>query len=214
MENATFSHQVINYLSTLNGPVAYGTIFAVLFACGLGLPVPEDITLITAGVLSSAGSISLPGALIVGYFGVLIGDSILFFAGRKYGRNVFKLPLFRRVFTPDRIQLAEARIQRNAKMICFMARFLPGLRAPIFLTAGVMKVRPSIFILQDGLAAIISVPIWIFVGHWFGENIDPAIKIAKRLQLGLFIALVLVVGIYFLRRRGQKKVAPHQRPQI
>lgn len=200
---------MLNYLATLNGPLAYTAIFGVLFACGLGLPVPEDITLIAAGVLSSAGSISLPGALVVGYAGVIVGDAILFFAGRWYGRKVFKLPLFRRVFTKDRIIMAEAKIQRNAKMICFLARFLPGLRAPIYLTSGVMKVPPSVFFLQDGLAALLSVPIWIFVGHWFGENIDPAIKLAKRLQIGILIALLVIVGIYLVRKRMRKNITGH-----
>ncbi len=96
MENATFSHDFINFLSGLNGPAAYLTILGILFACGLGVPIPEDITLIAAGILASAGSISLPGAYIVGYVGVMVGDTLLFFTGRKYGHKVFRVWPFKK----------------------------------------------------------------------------------------------------------------------
>src|SRR6185312_952205 len=123
------------------------------------------------------GSIRLPGAIIVCAVGVLIGDAFLFFLGRKFGYRVFKLPVFRSIFTESRIQIARQKVLRNSKFICFTTRFLPGLRAPIFLTAGIMGVRPRSFLLLDGSAAMISVPIWLYVGWFFGSNLDQALNI-------------------------------------
>lgn len=75
----SFSAKLLSFLSGFSGPMAYTVILGVLLACGLGVPIPEDITLIGAGLLAGLGKISLAGALIAGFIGVLIGDAFLFF---------------------------------------------------------------------------------------------------------------------------------------
>jgi membrane protein DedA with SNARE-associated domain len=208
MESSSFAAKLLLLLSGLDGSTAYLAILGILFLCGLGLPVPEDITLIAAGVLAAIGSISLTGALVAGFIGVLIGDFLLFFLGRKYGMSVLRLPGFRSLFTPDRISAAERTILRNSRFICFTARFLPGLRAPIYLTAGIMGVRPAVFFGLDALAALISVPFWIFVGHWFGENLDDVLKFAKQAQFTVLGVVILVAVLYLASKWRKKLIAP------
>jgi membrane protein DedA with SNARE-associated domain len=192
-------------LSQLEGFTAYSAIVGLLLICGLGVPLPEDITLIAAGILSALGSISMPGAIVAGLFGVLAGDAFLYTVGRIYGRRAFNLPIIRTIMTPRRITLAERKILRNSHFICFTARFLPGLRSPIFLMSGIMGVRPLVFYGLDGVAALISVPIWVFVGHWVGENLDMAMKVAERVQLSFAAAIGFLVLVYFLIRRYRKR---------
>ena len=200
-------HLIVRFVElfqSLGTVEAYALIFLVLLFCGLGLPVPEDITLITAGVISASGNISLPGAMIVCFVGVLAGDAILFFLGRKFGPRVFTWPLFRRAFTPDRVAKAEVRIRKNARLICFVARFTPGLRAPVYLTAGTMGVTPLVFLVSDGGAALISVPVWIAIGHWFGTNLDFVVKIARQMNYIIVGALVAGILAYLIYRKFRK----------
>lgn len=207
MENSpSFVHNVIEFLSALSGFHAYALILGVLFVCGMGVPIPEDITLITAGLLAGQGKITLLGAMVVGFFGVLVGDTILFLVGQKYGRKVFTWPVFNKIFTESRIVKAELQIMTHAKKICFTARFMPGLRAPIFLTAGIMKVPFKTFLLQDGLAALVSVPVWIYLGYWFSDNIDAALKFAKDINTIIIIVLVLAIGIFFYYQVKKKEI--------
>ncbi|OFZ19462.1 MAG: hypothetical protein A2Z20_05415 [Bdellovibrionales bacterium RBG_16_40_8] len=194
------------YLSGFSGATAYAAILGILLVCGLGVPLPEDITLIAAGILAALNSISFLGATLVGFVGVLLGDCILFFLGRKFGYRVFKLPLFRSFFTERRIQLSRQKVLSNSKFICFTARFLPGLRAPIFLTAGIMGVSPLVFILLDSIAALISVPIWVYFGWYFGSNLDYTLRLAIQAQKYVIISVLLVVTIYiWIRRRAKRK---------
>lgn len=193
MVKEKFSLKLMGFLAGLNGFTAYAVILSILLACGLGVPVPEDITLIAAGILAGLGNISLAGAMVTGTIGVLIGDAILFFLGRIYGERVFRLPGFRRIFTEKRINKARARVLANSKLICFFARFLAGLRAPIYLTAGMLGVRPLTFLILDGLAALISVPVWIYVGYFLGDNIDMAFEFAEKMQGYILLALALIV---------------------
>lgn len=203
---SSFKETLLTTLSQLEGTTAYSAIVGLLLICGLGVPIPEDITLIGAGILASpaVGSISFGGAIAAGFFGVMVGDAFLYNLGRIYGRKAFQLPLIRQFMTPRRIALAERKIIRNSHFICFTARFLPGLRSPVFLTAGIMGVRPVIFYGLDGIAAMISVPLWVFVGHWVGENLDMAMKIAERIQLSLALFILMLVACYVGYRRWRK----------
>lgn len=195
---------LITNLSQLDGATAYSAIVGLLLICGLGVPLPEDITLIAAGMLASLKSISLPGAMLAGFFGVMVGDAFLYTVGRVYGRKAFQLPMIRTIMTPRRIAMAERKIIRNSHFICFTARFLPGLRSPIFLMSGIMGVKPVVFYGLDGLAALISVPLWVYVGFWVGENLDEALKIAERVQLSLGAILLVAIALYVGIRRYRK----------
>jgi membrane protein DedA with SNARE-associated domain len=207
---ASFKESLILALAQLQGFTAYSAIVGLLLICGLGVPLPEDITLIAAGILSALGSIHFWGAIVAGFIGVMAGDAFLYTVGRVYGRRAFKLPLIRSIMTPRRIALAERKMVRNSHFICFTARFLPGLRSPIFLMSGITGVRPLVFYTLDGVAAMISVPIWVFVGHWVGENLDLALKVAERVQLSVAAVVGTGVVIYLIYRR-RKKIARAQR---
>ena len=206
MDTNSFGFKLVSFLSNLHGPVGYAAVLGMLLICGLGVPIPEDITLLAAGIMAALGSISLPGAMIVGMVGVLAGDAFMFYMGRIYGKRAFKFPVIRTILTPERIQMAEQKIRGNSKFICFTARFLPGLRSPVFLTAGAMGVSPWVFFALDGFAAIISVPAWILVGWWFGQNIDVALAVAKDIQIFILVGLVCLVAGYFIYK---KKIQPN-----
>ena len=64
--------------------------------------------------------------------------------------------------------------------------------------------RPLVFYTLDGFAAMISVPLWVFVGHWVGENLDMALKIAERIQLSLALFVVTLIAMYIGYRRCRK----------
>src|SRR5690606_13806067 len=87
---------------------------------------------------------------------------------------------------------------------------LPGLRSAIFLTAGIMGVRPAIFFTLDGIAALLSVPFWVVVGWWFGKNLDEALSHAKRLQIYILLGVAVFITSYVfikLRRRRLERAS-------
>ena len=67
-----------------------------------------------------------------------------------------------------------------------------------------MGVRPIVFYGLDGLAALISVPFWVYVGFWLGENIDTAFKVAERIQVSIAAVVVVAIAIYIFQRRFRK----------
>ena len=178
-----------------HGWVAYGTIFGVLVACGLGVPFPEDVSLITGGFLVFHGSADLPLMVATGFLGILCGDSLIYAAGRRLGNRARSDPgpLLRRLLTPERRAKVEALFARYGERIIMAARFMPGVRAVAFFTAGSAGMPYARFICFDGLAALASAPAFVFLGFRFGRQLQHIIEILKRFQIATAIVIVVTV---------------------
>ncbi len=195
-------------------PLTFWAPFLILLLCGIGLPVPEDIVLMAAGALGFMEGRSWPEVAVLMYVGVMLGDSTIFMAGRHLGGRLRSARWFQRYFSELKQAKVEVMFDRYHSMVLFVGRFLPGLRAPIFFTAGSMKVPYLKFLAFDGFAALISVPFFVWLGYWlwatFGEDIsqlEHALARTHTLSMGVAIVLgVVLVGFLFIRwRRSQGK---------
>ena len=93
--------------------------------------------------------------------------------------------------------------------VIFFARFAPGLRMPLFLTAGMYQVSPWKFLALDGFAAIISVPVWIWVGYIFGANLETLEAKIQQFQLGIYSIvgglLVIILATWYVKKKIKMK---------
>lgn len=185
----------------------YAAVFLVLIACGFGVPIPEDITLIAGGVISGLGHANVHLMAVVGMLGVLIGDGLMFMLGRIYGNRILKVRFIARVMTPERYIQVQEKFAKYGNWVLFVARFLPGLRTPIFMTAGISgKISFWRWLAMDGFAALISVPLWVYLGHYGAANKDWLLQKAHQFQSGLFIAIGIgaAVLLYFWQRKRKR----------
>jgi membrane protein DedA with SNARE-associated domain len=212
--------RLVDMLSGHGLQAGFAAVFGVLVLCGFGLPLPEDIVLVSGGVLAWLASdldeatfrtmINDRGLLLMAGAGlacILVGDSVIFWAGRKLGARVAEIPPLRRFITPARLADAEQLMRRRGNVVVVIARFLPGLRAPTYFTVGHSRLPYWEFLLFDGAAALISAPFWVCLGFYFGSNIGEAARHAARFgNYILAAALVVVAGLgirWWLKRRGE-----------
>jgi len=199
-------------ISLITGTEEFGLtlVFLVLIACGLGLPIPEDITIIASGILISNGTTTFMHSLVVCMLGILVGDSIIYFLGRRWGLSLLKSKIFSKIINEKLIMTGENAFKKYGNKILFFARFLPGLRAPIYFLSGSMKTPFTVFVIVDAFAALISVPIWIYVGKLFGDNIAVLEKAIKKLQSGTLVIvlalIVLLIIAHFLKKKLIKTI--------
>lgn len=187
--------------------------FILLLLCGLGLPMPEDIVLIAAGMLGVIDGHSWIKISAFMYAGVLLGDTMIFFAGQRYGTRLLGTAWFQRIFPHTKQARVEELFAKHGTTGLFIGRFLPGLRAPIFFSAGSLKVSLVKFLLMDGLAALVSVPVFVWLGHWlwvkFADDfaqIEQALKRTHTFTLWgtLVIVVLLVTAVWLWKRRDRK----------
>jgi len=182
-------------ITDTSGVHAYAVVFGLLVVCGLGLPLPEDIPMAACGYLIWEGSMRTMPAFMVAFIGVLAGDSILYFIGRRLGPAVLER---QRLFRERRVRRVRAYFRKYGPKFIFFARFVLGIRAAVFFTAGALRVPYRTFLLLDGLAALVSIPVWMALGyglgHWYGTEMTAVLT-----QLaGYRHVLVIVISVLVL----------------
>lgn len=203
--------QILDFLTGFSGPWAYLAVFAVLLACGLGVPIPEDITLIAAGYLAYHGNAKVGAMIAVGMFGVLFGDGFIFWLGRRYGRALTRRWIFHKLLPDDRLELVRRQFEKRGDRILFAARFMPGLRAPVYFSAGTLHVPFRKFLIYDGSAALLSVPAIVWAAYHFGGEIDAVVETVRHVEYGILavivLAALLLVGKWYRARRRERREA-------
>jgi membrane protein DedA with SNARE-associated domain len=177
----------------------YLGLFVILLLCGMGLPMPEDIALLAGGFLVHRGVIRYPITLAVALLGVVAGDNSLFFLGRRFGTGLVRYFGLNRPSSKAQIDRIRAFMRRHGHRAIFYARFLAGLRALIYLTAGSFGVTPLRFLAYDLLGAIISVPIVVSIGYLFGGQLEVVIHYLGGFERLLWVVAVLSLAIYGMR---------------
>lgn len=199
----------MEFLISFFSDYGYFAVLFVLIICGFGVPIPEDITLVSGGVISGLGYTNVHIMLVVSLFGVLWGDSTMYWLGRIYGTKILRFRPIRRFLTLDRLRMVRSKFEQYGNRVLFVARFLPGLRAPIYMVAGITRRVSFIrFLLLDFFAAIISVPIWVYLGDFGASNLDWLHEQIKKGQSIIYI-LIALLALYLVWkwRKGRKKVS-------
>lgn len=185
----------------------YLGVFVMLVAASFGMPIPEDVPLLTGGYLCHAGYTSIPIMIAIGIVGVLTGDLCLFMIGRRFGHHVVEHRFIRRLIHPSRLLLAERMFARHGVKIVFIGRFLPGLRPMIFTASGVFKIRPITFLAVNGSAACISVPTMVLLGKFFGMKIVGEVRSVTHIAVIAASIIAVVAGGIYLHNRQKRIVA-------
>lgn len=196
---------LLAYLQAANPHAIVGILFGILLLCGFGLPLPEDVPLITGGFLAYEGILNVHLVLLVGLAGVMIGDSTMFFLGHRYGSQLLRHRFLARIVHAERLGRAQAYFNRYGNKIFFVARFLPGLRTPVFFTGGSLHVKFRLFFIYDFLAALVSVPVWVYAAYYGGEYIHKVITVGKNVQLVLVTLVVIIVAAKLIHAHRKAK---------
>ncbi len=203
-------NNTMDLLISIFSDYGYLAVFVMLLLCGFGLPIPEDITLVAGGIIAGLGYADVHTMFAVCMAGVLIGDGIMFTLGHHFGQRILAFAPVRRLVTPQRFAQVQEKFVKYGNWVLFIARFLPGLRSPIFIVAGMSR-RISIwrFILMDGLAASISVPVWVYLGDYGAYNRQWLLDMISRGQAGIYSLLgigALIIIIIYIRHRRAKNM--------
>lgn len=200
----------------------YSAIFVMMLASGFGLPIPEEVYIVSVGILAYMGANPqhfpppYPGAPVVnGYeaaavtlVAVMFADFLVFMIGRIFGRKIISRPRFKKIFTEEIMNRINAWVKKYGIMAAFLFRFTPGVRFPAHIALGMLNFSAWQFVLVDGLAAVISVPTQILLIYHFGEPILTAMHKFKIIFIGIIAAIVLLWllrKLFFKQLRSSEK---------
>ena len=183
----------------------YPVLLGILIIASLGVPIPEDVPLIAAGVIlkTNPGVGSFAGAFLTALCGIMIGDLVLYTMGKRWGRDVVRHRWVRSLITAERFDLMADRFHRWGAWMCFFGRFFMGVRGVMCITAGATRYPYWRFFLADFCGALLSVPFFIFLGYWFADKM-PALREGigrfQNVTIALVVLAVVAYIIYELRK--------------
>ena len=186
----------------------YLGIYVVLLAGSLGLPIPEEMPIIAAGVMSHEGLMSPWPGLLVCVLGVLSGDVVLYWTGRNGGERVLRSRPVRWLLTPARECRLKSAYCRHAVKTIVTARHVTGLRAAAFLTAGIARVPFWKFLLTDGLTAMLGVPFSFALAYFFTDHVKAIFANVHRIErwIGLLVILGVTIAVFITVRKRDRHV--------
>ncbi len=209
-----FSHdQVFQWLSgyAYQPVMVYIGVFFMSVASGFGFPIPEELQIISVGVLAYMGAnpalfpppytdapvVNGYHAAIVVSAAVIFSDNLVFWIGRTFGRKLTRMQRFKGFFESSIMTKIRHFAHKYGVSAAFIFRFTPGIRFPAHVFLGMSHFSAGMFLLVDSIAVLISVPTQILLISHFGEPILEALYKFK-----VYVAIALGAAlIYFLGKK-------------
>jgi membrane protein DedA with SNARE-associated domain len=213
---------MITILDSLLGWLSYFkylAMFGILFLCGTGLPIPEEVTLVASGLLHGWGEADFLLSSLACVAGILAGDSIIFGMGYHYGRQFLLSRPMRFLIPPRRQVKVGTAFAKHGNKAVFIARFFAGIRIGVYAYAGSQRMSWLRFLWLDLMGALISGPTSIFVGSLAARTFAANRAEAKRkalhwahqfghwLILSFLVLAAVAVALHFYRLRRQRQRA-------
>lgn len=194
----------------------YFALIGMMLLSAVGLPLPEEVTLISVGILAFMGAhpdhfpppypgapvVNVHTAAIIAFFAVFLSDFLIYGVGRVFGRKLLYHPRVHKMFPPHLMKRVEEWTHKYGAYACGIFRFTPGIRFPGHLACGMLHFPVWKFLLIDGLAAAISVPTQIYLLAHYGE---PILMKLRQFKLVVF-GLIGILLIYFIFKKIREKM--------
>ena len=194
--------------------ISYLGIIAVLVLTGMGLPVPEEVVVVAAGIASSVGTLNPWWAFLSCLAGALGGDALLYAVGYHFGHSLItRHPRLAQLLHAEREAGIEQMIRRHEVKVFFLSRFMIGVRAPVYLAAGILRIPFYRFVLIDSVCATTVVGLFFGLSYAYGHRLTSLIR-QSEIWLTLTVAVLLCAGVcFYLWRRRRRKRAATRDPQ-
>lgn len=187
----------------------YLTLFLVLIFSGLGLPVPEEVTLLIGGYLAYLDFISFWPAVYILIAGIIAADVTGYFLGRFAGEKAENY-FIRYARIAKFLERARAAFTRHGEKVVIFSRPLLGVRVAVPILAGHFRMNFLKFLIYDALAAIPWTFFLVSLSYYLGSGLELITKVKEIKHAGFAavgIAILLYAAIKFLKANTTSRAA-------
>ncbi|HWB11308.1 MAG TPA: DedA family protein [Pirellulales bacterium] len=175
---------------------------------GMGLPVPEEVFIIAAGLASHNGVLEPWAALLTCVIAAILGDCSMYAIGYHFGHGLVRdHRWFAWLLNPRAERKMEQKIREHGLKALFITRFLVGVRSPVYVAAGVLRIPFRYFIAWDVIAASVVVSVFFGLSYLFAEQINNLWARIRDAEIALTVGIVaglVAVGAYFYARHRRR----------
>ncbi len=200
---------VLDWLSGLHGAALHAVVAALAFsetAVGLDLIVPGETGMALAGLVAQRNGSNLVVMVAVGIVGAILGDTVGYVLGRRWGRSwLLDHERVRRRLGP-KLERSEEFFDRHGGRAVFLGRWVGGLRAVMAFTAGMSEMRFGRFLAWNTAASIAWVTTLIVLGYTVGNAFVSALKsYGSWITWGLAAVIVIGFAVQWWRKHPDRR---------
>ncbi len=166
---------------------------------GLLTFVQEDVPTVSAALLAATGRIPWLAGFFGCFFGIWLGDALLYGIARGAGRPVLRHSWARRFLDPAAIARSEQWFAKKGTWLLLSSRFVPGTRLPTYAAAGFLRLPFSRFLFVTGIAVGIWTVAIFGLARTFGAEL---FQWVNRWKVGGWL-IVPVILLLFIRLSGR-----------
>jgi len=179
-------------------------VFANVLLAQAGIPIPAVPILVVAGAFVAQGQIALAPLVLVSVVASLIGDTLWYVAGRRYGYGVLRA-LCRVAIEPDScVKQTETIFERWGAPSLMLAKYVPGFSTVAPPLAGTMRVGLAAFLGYSAIAALLWAGLPVVLGAVFHAEVERALGWLEGMGTGAVMviaaAVVLYIGVKVIQR--------------
>ena len=171
----------------------------------LGFLVPGETALVLGGVLASTHALPLLAVLAVGVLGAVVGDSVGYYVGRRWGQRALSSTLGR-LIKEERLERARTYVARRGGRAVLVGRFTAALRALVPGLAGMSGVPYRVFLPYNVAGGVLWGTSAVMLGYAAGASWQAALHLASGAGIAVLAAVLLaVVGGIVVRRVRERR---------
>ncbi|PZS06961.1 MAG: hypothetical protein DLM70_04195, partial [Chloroflexi bacterium] len=172
----------------------YLAVFGFVAVESMGIPVPGETMLITAGAYAGAGHLNIALVIAVAAAGAILGDNIGYLIGRTGGRPLV-LRYGKYIWLDERkLNAAERFFEKHGDKTVFIGRFIALLRAWAAFLAGVNRMPWPKFLLYNAAGGITWTLLYGLLAFALGKNLPLLERLVKIVGIGGAAAAVVVIA--------------------
>ena len=205
MLSASIVSFVLHEIQRLPGGLVYALVGLLVFgeaALFIGFVLPGETSVIIAGVVASQGHVNIVALCVLVVAAAIVGDSVGYAIGRRYGEQLLKIPLVqkRRVA----IDRALDGLRQRGPVYVFVGRFTAFLRAVMPGLAGMSRMHYRRFLIANAAGGAVWGVGFTLLGYFAGTALNRVEKYASWLGIGLLLFMVaFFVAFHFVRQRRE-----------
>jgi membrane-associated protein len=213
--DASIVSYLVGRIQDLPGGLVYGLVALLVFseaALFVGFILPGETAVLVAGVVASRGHVNVVTLCVIVVFSAIVGDSVGYEVGRRYGERLLTLPIIRG--RRAGIESALEGLRRRGPIYVFVARFTAFLRAIMPGLAGMSPMSYRRFFVANASGALVWGVSYTLLGYFAGRSLNSIERYSGWAGAVILVLIIaIVVGLYFAKKRGEALLEARLREQ-
>ena len=202
MFDASIVSYFLNKIQSLSPGLVYVVVAVLVFgeaALFIGFVLPGETSVIVAGVVASQGRVNIVALCVLVVVAAILGDSVGYFVGQRWGPRLLKLRLFQR--RRDDLNRAIEGLRQRGPYYVFLGRFTAFLRAVMPGLAGLSRMQYRRFLLANAAGALVWGVGYSLLGYFAGTALTKIERFASWFGIAVLVVVVAVIVTIYIRHR-------------